>query len=63
MVPDRRTGDVGRPDGIGCAAVQWLFTGILITASAGIAAFTGYLVRRLFTTLPGREDAPAEQQS
>jgi hypothetical protein len=32
--------------------VQWLFTGLLIAASAGIAAFTGYLVRRLFTTLP-----------
>ena len=40
--------------------MQWLFTGLLIAASAGIAGFTGYLLRRLFTTLPGRPDAPAE---
>lgn len=32
--------------------VQWLFTGLLIAASASIAAFTAYLVRRLFTTQP-----------
>jgi hypothetical protein len=38
--------------------VEWLFTGLLIAASAGIAVFTGYLLRRLFTTAPGRPDAP-----
>jgi hypothetical protein len=32
--------------------VQWLFTGLLIAASAGIAGYTGYLLRRLFTTAP-----------
>jgi hypothetical protein len=37
--------------------VQWLFTGLLIAASAGIVAFTGYLLRRLFTTAP---DTPVE---
>ncbi|TQM06342.1 hypothetical protein [Pseudonocardia kunmingensis] len=40
--------------------MQWLFTGLLIAASAGIAAFTGYLLRRLFTTLPGTPDSPEE---
>jgi hypothetical protein len=40
--------------------VQWLFTGLLIAAGAGIATFTGYLLRRLFTTLPGQPDAPVE---
>jgi hypothetical protein len=40
--------------------VQWLFTGLLIAATAGIAAFTGYLLRRLFTTQPGEPDAPVE---
>jgi hypothetical protein len=38
--------------------VEWLFTGLLIAASAGITVFTGYLLRRLFTTAPGRPDAP-----
>jgi hypothetical protein len=32
--------------------VYWLFTGVLIVASAGTAVFTGHLLRRLFTT-PG----------
>jgi hypothetical protein len=40
--------------------VQWLFTGLLIVLSAGLAVYTGYLVRRLFTTAPGTPDAPAE---
>jgi hypothetical protein len=39
--------------------VEWLFTGLLIAASVGIAGFTGYLLRRLFTTEPGRPDVPA----
>jgi hypothetical protein len=44
--------------------VQWLFTGLLIGASAGIAGFTGYLLRRLFTTAPAAAaDASAEQAS
>jgi hypothetical protein len=30
-----------------------LFTGLLLAASGGIVAFTGYLLRRLFTTAPG----------
>jgi hypothetical protein len=29
-----------------------LFTGLLIMASLGTVAFTGYLLRRLFTTEP-----------
>jgi hypothetical protein len=33
--------------------VQWMLTGMLIIASAAIAAYTGYLVRRLFTLEPG----------
>jgi hypothetical protein len=40
--------------------VQWLFTGLLILVSAGLAAYTGYLVRRLFTTSPGVADVPSE---
>jgi hypothetical protein len=40
--------------------VQWLFTGLLIVVSAGIAGYTGYLLRRLFTTPPGQPDVPAE---
>ena len=30
--------------------VHWFFTGLLIAASAGTVAYTGYLLRRLFTT-------------
>jgi hypothetical protein len=41
--------------------VHWLFTGLLIATSGGIAAFTAYLLRRLFTTAPGRPDSPLEQ--
>jgi hypothetical protein len=37
--------------------VQWLFTGVLLALCGGITVFTGYLLRRLFTTAP---DAPAE---
>ena len=42
--------------GLGWFAVQWLFTGLLVVASAGTAVYTGYLLRRLFTTPPGRPD-------
>jgi hypothetical protein len=42
------------------SAVQWLFTGLLVMASAGVALYTGYLLRRLFTTAPGRPDVPSE---
>jgi hypothetical protein len=38
--------------------VQWILTGLLIVASAATAAYTGYLVRRLFTLEPGVPDAP-----
>jgi hypothetical protein len=43
--------------------VQWLFTGVLLAVCAGITVFSGYLLRRLFTTAPGQPgqpDAPAE---
>ena len=43
--------------------MQWFFTGLLILASAGTLAFTGHLLRRLFTTEPGTPDAPAEPTS
>jgi hypothetical protein len=39
--------------------VEWLFTGLLIAASAGITVFTGYLLRRLFTTAP---DQPSPEE-
>jgi hypothetical protein len=43
--------------------VQWFFTGLLIAISAGIVAFTGYLLRRLFSTEPVEPVAmPAEPQ-
>jgi hypothetical protein len=32
--------------------VHWFFTVLLIAASAGTVAFTGFLLRRLFTTAP-----------
>ncbi|GAA1244691.1 hypothetical protein GCM10009609_05030 [Pseudonocardia aurantiaca] len=47
--------------GLGSCAVQWLFTSLLIVVSAGIAGYTGYLLRRLFTAPPGPPDVPAEQ--
>lgn len=33
--------------------VHWFFTGLLIAVSAGTVAFTGHLLRRLFTAGPG----------
>jgi hypothetical protein len=45
---------------IGSVPVEWLFTGLLIAASAGITVFTGYLLRRLFTTAPGPSDNGGE---
>ncbi|WP_267460898.1 hypothetical protein [Pseudonocardia abyssalis] len=35
--------------------MHWFFTGLLIAASAGTVAYTGYLLRRLFTTEPTTE--------
>ncbi len=32
--------------------MQWFFTGLLVAVSAGIAGYTGWLLRRLFTTEP-----------
>jgi hypothetical protein len=32
--------------------VHWFFTGLLIAASGGTAAYTLWLLRRLFTTAP-----------
>ncbi|GAA1306926.1 hypothetical protein GCM10009610_19850 [Pseudonocardia xinjiangensis] len=46
--------------GLGCPPVNWFFSGLLIVTSAGIAAFTGYLLRRLFTTEPGTPDVTRE---
>jgi hypothetical protein len=42
--------------------VQWLFTGVLLATCAGIVTFTGYLLRRLFTTAPGEPETPAESK-
>jgi hypothetical protein len=36
--------------------VQWLFTGVLLASCGGILAFTGYLLRRLFTTAPAEPE-------
>jgi hypothetical protein len=41
-----------RADALSSADVHWLFTGLLIATSAGIAAYTGWLLRRLFTLEP-----------
>ena len=45
--------------------MQWFFTVLLIAASAGTVAFTGALLRRLFTTAPDAAAAlavhPAEE--
>ncbi len=43
-------------DTLGFPVVHWFFTALLIAASAGTVGFTGYLLRRLFTTEP---DVPA----
>lgn len=32
--------------------MQWFFTGLLIAVSAGTVGYTGWLLRRLFTTRP-----------
>jgi hypothetical protein len=45
---------------LGSAPVNWFFSGLLIAASAGIFGFTGYLLRRLFTTEPGTPDVSRE---
>jgi hypothetical protein len=42
--------------------VQWLFTGVLLTVCAGITVFTGYLLRRLFTTAPAEPDASTDRK-
>ncbi len=39
--------------------MHWIFSGLLIAVSAGTLAFTGYLLRRLFTSDPGPSDGPA----
>lgn len=33
--------------------MQWFFTGLLIAVSAGTVAYTGWLLRRLFTVDAG----------
>jgi hypothetical protein len=42
------------------APVHWFFTGLLIAASAGTVAYTGWLLRRLFTTEPAGPGGSAE---
>jgi hypothetical protein len=37
--------------------VEWFFSGLLVAVSAGIAGYTGYLLRRLFRTEPVPADA------
>ncbi len=36
--------------------MHWILTGMLIVASLATAAYTGYLMRRLFTLEPGAPD-------
>jgi hypothetical protein len=43
--------------------VQWLYTGLLIVAGAGTAAYTGFLLRRLFTLEPAAPPAGEEPQA
>ncbi len=50
-------GRAGRPGRTTVVPVHWFFTGLLIAASAGTVAYTGYLVRRLFTTEPPADAA------
>jgi len=47
-----RRGPGASGTGLGSLLVHWFFTGLLIAASAGTVAYTGYLLRRLFTTEP-----------
>lgn len=42
--------------GLGSPDVNWFFSGLLIAVSAGVLGFTGYLLRRLFTTAPAAPD-------
>jgi hypothetical protein len=41
--------------------VHWFSTGLLIALTAGIAAWTGYLLRRLFVVepAPGADPVPS----
>ncbi len=39
--------------------VHWMFTGLLVGVSGATAAYTLWLVRRLFTTAPAPASAPA----
>ncbi|SHK42046.1 hypothetical protein SAMN05443637_10647 [Pseudonocardia thermophila] len=43
--------------------MQWLYTGLLIVAGAGTAAYTGFLLRRLFTLEPAVPPAGEEPQA
>ena len=52
----RRAEQVGTA-GLPWLPVHWFFTGLLIAASAGTVAYTGYLVRRLFTSEPPTDAA------
>lgn len=44
--------------GVGWLAVQWFFTGLLIAVSAATVGYTGWLLRRLFTTEPVEAPEP-----
>jgi hypothetical protein len=45
--------------GLGSGGVEWLLSGVLVAASAGITVYTGYLLRRLFQAEPGPADVVA----
>lgn len=53
-------GAASTPHALGSAHVNWFFSGLLIAASTGLVAYTGYLLRRLFTTEPGTPDVPTQ---
>lgn len=42
--------------------MHWFFTALLIATSAGVVGYTGYLLRRLFTTEPDAAVAPPEPE-
>ncbi len=40
--------------------MHWFSTGLLIALTAGVAAWTGYLLRRVFVVEPADRTTPAE---
>jgi len=64
-----RRAAVWRPAGAGARAglvwraVDWFFSGLLIAVSAGITAFTGYLLWRLFRIEPTPADSASSAEA